>query len=286
MNRMKHIFSKSLAVAFIILISVATSTDSYAQSDDPVEHRIGEIITFKDGSQGIVCYVNPNDASRGWAAALTDQGKSRMYDVLSYLNELNAEPTNSETWNYVLTNGVGKANTAIMRSHGNQAAMDADFFNGWYIPDINQLISIVCCFAYPAFQPYKGHFGIENYWSSSKEGNSALCYLMASNVLAYFITTSWDGTCEDCSTTDEYYVRLVHDFGNEVEAGWVDNDIKPTMTVSPSATDTYGSVVIYGKDTFNIPGTVVVKPNPTFEITKPTEVPVQAGMQSAGKKTC
>ena len=59
-----NIKNKVFSTLMLLLLSVGSL---WAQS-----HKIGDLITFPDGSQGVVFYVNPNDSRKGYAAALED----------------------------------------------------------------------------------------------------------------------------------------------------------------------------------------------------------------------
>ena len=115
----------------------------------------------------------------------------------------------------------------------------------------------------PKFDSYRDHFFTQTtpyFWSSSPSPQStpalyALYQYTSQSIYNIF--------------TDAFYIRPVRDFGNEVLAGWVDNDTLPTMWVKPVETTTYNAIVIYGKDTLLVPGTALVKPAPVLEIEEP-----------------
>ncbi len=237
-----------------------------AQVEEKVVRRVGEIITFKDGSQGVVCYVNPRDPSRGWAVALQDLPGTYSMENAGTVYALIASQVNQSSWtiNPIAVEPKGKYYTEVLRSANVPAALAVDYYNGWYIPDIHQLRTIYSLMSLPQFSPYKGRFYEEtNYgdiqatWSSSIKSITQMQYV------------NRNGAQTQQNISSKGYIRPVHDFGNELLAGWVDNDTLPTMWVKPISTTTYDAIVVYGKDTITIPGTALVKPAPVLEIIEP-----------------
>ena len=62
---MKKIYAIVSLVILTALLSASTAL--VAQT-----YNVGQVITFDDGSKGVVCYVNPQNEKQGWAIALTD----------------------------------------------------------------------------------------------------------------------------------------------------------------------------------------------------------------------
>ena len=251
---------------FVTLILVVCSLPkSFAQNEGNTVRKVGDIITFRDGSQGVVCFVNPEDPTRGWVAALQDLEEKYTMDNVQEIYSQLQKSQNVTTFLTTLEDqtSVGKKNTAIMRSAGVPAALAVDVYNGWYIPDIHQLKTISGLMSSPKFDSYRDHFFTQTtpyFWSSSPSPQStpalyALYQYTSQSIYNIF--------------TDAFYIRPVRDFGNEVLAGWVDNDTLPTMWVKPVETTTYNAIVIYGKDTLLVPGTALVKPAPVLEIEEP-----------------
>lgn len=121
-----------------------------AQSHETeVFYEVGMKYRFPDGSEGVVCYVDPDNPHRGWAVALEDlkvsnTDKFAMYDenvqrldnVLGLLTEFDVCAWSRNTdWQR-----HGAYNTKIMLdSRRSPAANAASTKSGWYIPDIQQL---------------------------------------------------------------------------------------------------------------------------------------------------
>jgi uncharacterized protein (TIGR02145 family) len=217
--------------------------------------HVGDLYTFSDGSQGIVCYVNPTNAQRGWVVALNDIGEA--YALWSSGNHP-SEITNTVPGGFNKASWVneGKKNTKILlESNQSPAAEAVNFYNGWYIPDAIQMRKIYANI--PIIKKRIEHAGGEIlsltnrwHWTSSTK----------SNTNAYILTDG--GGYTDSVGTKKYYIRPVRDFGDDAVAYWVDpykadSTITGSMKVSPSTTTTYDAVVVYGKDTFRLKGTAI-----------------------------
>ena len=253
----KALFYRYISV--ILFFIVAPLFQAQAQSEEKIAREVGEIITFKDGSQGIVCYVNPSDPSRGWAVALQDLPGTYSMENAGLVYGLISSSVNPQSWTINPSDMTtkGKYNTGILRSANVPAALAVDYYNGWYIPDIYQLRTICSMMSLPQFSPYRGRFFEEPIWSSSVADSRRMRSVVSTgNLYTYYFSSL-------CC------IRPVHDFGNELLAGWVDNDTLSTMWVKPSVTTTYDAIVVYGKDTITIPGTALVKPAPVLEIVEP-----------------
>ena len=145
---MRHKFIQR--VSFILTILTASVGMLCAQ----VSYQIGDIYTFPDGSKGVVCYVNPDDPSEGWAVALNDVGNNggERYGMMITGNAIPSGITQHQ-YNVVNRYGLtdwtyeGWENTRILRESGVSPAANAvDFYNGWYIPDAIQLRMIFSIF--------------------------------------------------------------------------------------------------------------------------------------------
>ena len=98
------------------------------------------------------------------------------------------------------------------------------------------------------------------YWSSTylSWGNSYRS--LSTTGIEYYFN---DNGIPRCDGTVERYIRPVRDFGDEAEAYWVepylaDGSKSASMEVSPEVTTTYDAVVVFGKDTIPLTGTVLV----------------------------
>ncbi|MBQ9509677.1 MAG: hypothetical protein IJR53_09725, partial [Bacteroidales bacterium] len=217
--------------------------------------HVGDLYTFPDGSKGIVCYVNPSNAQKGWVVALNDlEGTYALWTSGDRPAGLN----NSKPANYAISSWTdnGKTNTKILLESGKSpAAESVDFYNGWYIPDAIQLRRMYGYYAVilTAIADAGGNvsdFTNFSHWSSSTESLSK----------GWVVTTS--GGYSSADATSKYHIRLVRDFGDEAVAYWVDpykadSTITGSMKVSPKVTTTYDALIVYGKDTFSLKGSAI-----------------------------
>ena len=95
-------------------------------------YQIGDVYTFPDGSKGVVCWVNPKDAKRGWVVDLNDlPGNYVMWTGncpagTGSTYGLHVPPLTSWGFN-------GKQNTEVLLNSGQSPAAEAvDFYSGWY----------------------------------------------------------------------------------------------------------------------------------------------------------
>ncbi len=63
---------------FLLIAIISVGTIS-AQIEEKKKWHIGDIYTFKDGSKGVVCYVNPKNAKKGWVVAPKDVNNGQKY---------------------------------------------------------------------------------------------------------------------------------------------------------------------------------------------------------------
>ena len=136
--------------------------------------KVGDIYTFPDGSKGVVCWVDPNDGTRGWAAALNDLPGS--YPIWEGWGGL-PDGLQIDGWFFNVKELVlesGYVNTGILRASGRSPAANAvDYENGWYIPSFSQLHRIVqvAPLIYPAVTSAGGEIrqmmGLGNWISAS-----------------------------------------------------------------------------------------------------------------------
>ena len=255
---------KRLKAIILELLVLFLSSNLYGQES----HSFGDIITFPDGSKGVVCYVDPNNSTKGWAVAANDL--EDVYEIFLEntvpITSHNATPTqyNLSSWEF-----EGRANTLVLLNSGKSPAANAvDFYNGWYIPDIIQLRMILSFIPLIADSVSKiggnlsGFYTIGyHHWSSSRYGSSGMYSLQGGEGGGYY-------GGQMATNTSSYmrvkkHIRPVRNFGDDVEAYWIDpyvsDSIKTgSMVVSPEVTTTYDAVVVFGTDTFPLTGTVVV----------------------------
>ena len=125
---------RNIALSILILASVHAIAQTY---------NVGDIYVFPDGSKGIVCYVDPDNAKKGWAMALTDlEGTYAMNTTSSTIPGLLTD-TWGTGWSSSSFTYNGKKNTKTLLESGVSPAAEAvDFYNGWYIPNISQIMQM------------------------------------------------------------------------------------------------------------------------------------------------
>ena len=254
----------------------AQSAQNEEQSDN--FRKIGDLITFSDGSKGIVCYVNPNNPYTGWAMALTEidvtslfispSGVGNLYDMRDSSRNLRTRINSYDAYNW---KSLGKENTEKLLALNSPVAQvllnsEYDYNEGWYIPDIMQLnlwFSLIPIIQ-DDFINNGGTVWVPSanqsrmYWSSSREGSN----------IDYMVFPSGQMSPVDPKRTSGAYLRPVRDFHiGEAIVYWDSlaaeenlelRDTTNRMKVGPQETTTYGATVEFGTYTFPLSGTVVV----------------------------
>ena len=264
---------------FIGVVVILFTIKIYGQA-----YKIGDLYTFPDGSKGVVCYVDPNNPQKGWAAALNDlEGKYTIAPVVTtpsssspgYVYVSFSLPDGLKSKNYSNKyENVGKYNTRILLESGTSPAAEAvDFYNGWYIPDKNQLAVMhrLIPIINDKVISYGGDItnlaklmGDYGYYSSEPYSYDGRKYVYCLRNLTnnFGITSTEYNIIYDPSNVDaatHKRIRPVRDFGDEAYAYWVDKPKSASMVVQPAATRKYDALVIYGKDTFNVKTQAYVK---------------------------
>ena len=205
--------------------------------------RVGDLLTFADGSQGVVCYVDPTNNQKGWAVDLYDLNNTTYKLYTSSSVPSNPSMTNRTNTNSITATNLsswvyeGKANTdALYKMKNSPAANAVQPESGWYIPDANQMLTISSMVNVLNKAFIKAGTGNithlqqrnRNYWTSSRYSTSSFYYL------------SINGTIVTNSPSGNFYIRRVRDFdrGNEPHAFWVDEPKKDSIWVSPDVTTT------------------------------------------------
>ena len=257
--------------------------------------KVGDLISFKGGSKGVICYVDPNNPYKGWAAALHDLNNSdNESSVGKYMLQKNSV-TQSLT-NFIVPwpddggadtmpnyyTGFGKTelivpsgmdNTLFLFQHNSGAAEALNnntvykLDDGWYIPDMVQLRLWYALF--PVIKntvennggklPNSDWGTAQGYWSSTgtKKAND------------FGRMQFPDGKFRSNRGTNPanlHHVRPVRDF--DLTVSWDDdtvasaNPLADTMQVSPSATQKYYATVKFCGWTLRDSATVIVATKP------------------------
>ena len=206
--------------------------------------HLGDLYTFSDGSQGIVIYVDPDNAGCGTVAALNDLEEPYALWTGTMPSALYSLTTNS--FNYCQTTSwakVGLITTQTLRSSGVSPAAEAvDVTNGWYIPDVMQLRRLMGLITVlqNAFEASNGDvLGMlrRSYWSSTR-------------ITSYFYSMSSNGYTTLVNGKQSHFIRAVRDFGPDTaRVFWADSPTKTDTTVTPLTTTAYEALLVYNADT-------------------------------------
>ena len=217
--------------------------------------HLGDLYTFSDGSQGIVIYVDPDNAGCGTVAALNDLEEPYALWTGTMPSALYSLTTNS--FNYCQTTSwakVGLITTQTLRSSGVSPAAEAvDVTNGWYIPDVMQLRRLMGLITVlqNAFEASNGDvLGMlrRSYWSSTR-------------ITSYFYSMSSNGYTTLVNGKQSHFIRAVRDFGPDTaRVFWADSPTKTDTTVTPLTTTEYAALLVYNADTVALTSTVMVRP--------------------------
>jgi len=264
--------------------------------------NVGDLIGFKDGSKGVVCYVSPDNPYKGWAVALQDINNPDNDKDLGLIKIL--APTNcgispiypsiaapSNNWNnenpyarYNLNDWqfFGKENTAKLFNNNSAAtnAMESSSYkvsDGWYIPDMMQLRQWYSLFPVikDIIEANGGKLpnwsGENFYWSSTgtKTTDFGCMYFPNGDIQTRSVEKNGEKRA--------YHIRPVRDF--DLSISWDNNNavassnpLADTMQVSPSATQKYYATVKFCGWTLRDSATVTVVTKPVIKAKNGTEV--------------
>ncbi len=278
-----------------------------ASAQVAVPHNIGDIITFRDGSQGVVCYINPDNPYSGWAVALQDlnnpnneknSGKVMLLPAMDRNKYPSVAKNDTVTWitwqtsdTYVAPNGYtgygrtewesqpgyanGMVNTGKLLRVNNSplATLNIDTSNYWYIPDMMQLRQWYALF--PVIKDVDGlklpnaNWGDEFYWSST--GTKQLA-----DFGCLWIPKGYLQSKRGTNSSNQGHIRLVRDFDLSISwdnnAAASTNRLADTIQVSPSATQKYYATVKFCGWTLRDSATVTVVTKPVITAKNGTEV--------------
>ena len=272
------------------VISYSLQQNQFENQLDAVVH-IGDMISFKDGSKGVVCYVNPENPYSGWVVALQDLNND-TYTILKSTNNQDLPAITSflewggdnqnEYTRYDLStwNAVGLENTEKLKAVNSPAAValaNDDVYklsDGWYIPDMMQLRQWYALFPIikAVVESNDGNLPTNNrdYWSSNcATDKKNFTYLVNSSATNNGIFKKQQGT-------NSHYIRPVRDF--DLSISWDNNAVASTnrladtIQVSPSATQKYYYTVDYGGRTLRDSATVIVATQPEIKAKNGTDV--------------
>ena len=263
------------------VFSFTLQKDAQQDTQQDTIGMIGNVITFPDGSKGVICYVNPEDPYSGWAAALHDLGNSdnlaekgaykmgtTMPSGLTTISVANGNPDyaryDKASWTYLGKENMEKVSAVNTSNEVAAAVMASDtadykFDDGWYIPDMMQLRQWYALF--PIIQGIQENklpnWNAQYYWASTKTGSTHFGRMN--------LTT---GLMESRSQGESYHIRPVRDFNlraseDEIPVAYSD-PLSDTMQVSPDSTSTYTATIEYCGWTLPVTATVIVATQPVI----------------------
>ena len=282
-----------IASAVFLWVLMLTENTVVAQSHTTeVIYDIGDIFHFPDGSQGVVCYVDPDNPQRGWVVDMTDLGGSTktygIYDEnVENIAQLLGLATGGDMNSWGQLNGWtfhGQENTMKLKASGHSPAANA-VSDGWYIPDAMQLRLFYALI--PVFEQMKKTSSSLNsfelpkkdenqsakyfYWSSTAVVSST--YNPGPNGIASLNNASGQintNNPNNTSLTTKSRVRCVRDFQvGEAQIYWVDNYPHSSYSVKPHQTTEYDWQVVFHEDTFSRSSWMVVHPVYTVNDNQP-----------------
>ncbi len=258
--------------------------------------KVGDLISFKGGSKGVICYVDPNNPYKGWAAALHDLNNSDMKpDSGRYMLQDNTV-TQSLT-NFIVPwpddggkdlepnyyTGFGKTelnvphgmdNTKFLLAHNSRAATalknstQYNLDDGWYIPDMMQLRLWYALF--PVIKNTVENNGgkLPNFEGGDNNGYWSSTGTKKANDFGRMQFP--DGKFRSNRGTNPanlHHIRPVRDF--DLSISWNNNNavastnrLADTMEVSPDTTQTYYATVKFCGWTLRDSATVIVATKP------------------------
>lgn len=207
--------------------------------------QVGDVIANKDGSKGVVFWVNP-DGSGGWMVALKDlparhSWMDRVGDVPGIHNAGADAAINEFSKVFeALADTAGRANTAAMRefARGDGAAEAVDFPHGWYLPSAGQMRKLY------AAMPFIGDILRDN-------GGAPLQYESYWTSTEYDAASAWTVFCHPgevaaLSKDTLLYIRPVRSFSllsfqhdTTLAYQWNTGDTDPVIGLVPARTTEY-----------------------------------------------
>lgn len=254
--------NNTYTLKIILALNIVFSTLIGLKSLSAQTIQVGDLLTFSDGTKGIVCYVDKNQD--GWVIDLNDMdGTYKLYDGSS-LPASSTIPFNSGFNNFTLSSWgkEGKNNTeALSETENSPAAQAVGIENGWYIPDVEQMSKIAGLYTVLKSAFARADEGSidelfeygRHYWTSSRY-NTSYFYRLYNNSSTYGAQMSY------ASPSNSYHIRRVRDFSHDynLKAYWMSDTTKTTIRVSPDITTEYTAMIVYNADTFSVRSSVIV----------------------------
>ena len=201
-----------------LLVFLLISAHAFIPAAAQEKGKIGELVTFGDGSKGVLVQVE-RDGQSGWAIALKNEGTfswaSQVGETAtSALNKVLTERTETKRalndMLPLLSDTAGYAATQAIRAAagGNRenypAAFAVDFDHGWYLPTAGQMFIVYALepFIKKALEDNGGEVIAGPYWTSTPYNARCAWYLHAQ--LGVYEDTDGDGY-----KTKQYFVRAM-----------------------------------------------------------------------------
>ncbi|MBP5495729.1 MAG: hypothetical protein J6X98_00945, partial [Bacteroidales bacterium] len=279
-------------------------------------YHIGDVIQFRDGSTGVVCYVNPDNPQEGWVMDIVDvpadthnltaRGKFALYDGAQLPFAAQLEQSQN-CYDVAAWTPEGKANTKLLNDHWELSPLIREHYvadhyhNGWYIPDIQQLTQMffLSVILKDSVEAYGGNVFLSSsssvpeveYWSSSAISNN--------KVQTLYFSSGQLPPIGDCpATSTKHFVRLVRDFKvDEAVAYWLEapDVTSNSLTVTaPSANQhfmemrdsVFHAMIVYGDSLFEaLPTTVHMHPVYRYQTGDPREILIDSICAQTDKYT-
>ena len=201
-----------------LLVFLLISAHAFIPAAAQEKGKIGELVTFGDGSKGVLVQVE-RDGQSGWAIALKNAGTFSWASLVtetetSALNKILTERTEtkralndmlpllSDTAGYAATQAIRAAAGGNRESY--PAAFAVDFDHGWYLPTAGQMFIVYSLepFIKKALEDNGGEVIAGPYWTSTPYNARCAWYLHAQ--LGVYEDTDGDGY-----KTKQYFVRAM-----------------------------------------------------------------------------
>ena len=174
----------------ITIMLLAAIASAFLPAHAQQKGKIGDLVTFKDGSKGVLVQVDRSGES-GWAVALQDAGTATQWAKESWdedtkaLNKTAPEKRSLNDIHELLADTAGYAATEAIRKAANgasdkyPAAFAVDFNNGWFLPTAGQMFSIFAMepFIKKTIEENGGKLPEGNYWTSTPKNQRVAWYL-------------------------------------------------------------------------------------------------------------